>query len=383
MNRSYTVYGRWCALLMAACAGPTSRAAGADERADVLLAKTKAVYRAASSLSASQSTTTIRAGRSTTQTAVLRLRRPNLVHIEITAPQKITLMSDGRNACRLMENNRIVKQTTDQDLREAEVVSGLPGTLFFGHDSYGFGSLSDPNAQKRYTGKEILDGVDYDVVTITVSTPPTHTMKLFIGRDGLVARSQAEVSTQGETVKLTSDWKRQRLDSIPAASFAVTPPNSAGQVQFPADETATNLIAVGKQAPSFSIPAAGGGVVSLADAMRTHTAALLNFWIVDSNACRDELPHVERLYMDLSGKGLEVIAINDRDPTEKIKRAISENKLTFTIGRPRLRSAIFKRYGVHAYPTNYVVDSKGKVVFRCVGFDDAGIKKALAQLGVK
>ena len=43
---------------------------------------------------------------------------------------------------------------------------------------------------------------------------------------------------------------------------------------------------------------------------------------------------------------------------------------------------IFNDYGVQAYPTNYVVDSKGKVVFRCVGFDEEGIKKALAQLGV-
>ena len=44
---------------------------------------------------------------------------------------------------------------------------------------------------------------------------------------------------------------------------------------------------------------------------------------------------------------------------------------------------IFSDYGVQAYPTNYVVDSTGNVVFRCVGFDEAGIKKALADLGVK
>jgi hypothetical protein len=41
------------------------------------------------------------------------------------------------------------------------------------------------------------------------------------------------------------------------------------------------------------------------------------------------------------------------------------------------------KYGVQAYPTNYVIDSTGKVVFRCVGFDPEGIKAALAKLGVK
>ena len=44
---------------------------------------------------------------------------------------------------------------------------------------------------------------------------------------------------------------------------------------------------------------------------------------------------------------------------------------------------IFNDYGVEAYPTNYVVDGTGKVIFRCVGFDEDGIKKALAGLGVK
>lgn len=41
------------------------------------------------------------------------------------------------------------------------------------------------------------------------------------------------------------------------------------------------------------------------------------------------------------------------------------------------------QYRVEAYPTNYVLDSSGKVVFRSVGFDEDGIRKALAKLEVK
>ena len=33
-----------------------------------------------------------------------------------------------------------------------------------------------------------------------------------------------------------------------------------------------------------------------------------------------------------------------------------------------------RNYGVQAYPTNYVIDSDGKVVFRCVGFDPDGAR---------
>ena len=78
-----------------------------------------------------------------------------------------------------------------------------------------------------------------------------------------------------------------------------------------------------------------------------------------------------------------MIAVNQGDPKETINKYVKENSFTFKIGMPPQGYGIFNDYGVQAYPTNYVIDSKGKVVFRCVGFDEEGIKKALAGLGVK
>jgi len=42
-----------------------------------------------------------------------------------------------------------------------------------------------------------------------------------------------------------------------------------------------------------------------------------------------------------------------------------------------------KAYGVQAYPTNYLVDPEGKIVWRSVGFDEAGLKEALKKMGVQ
>ena len=42
-----------------------------------------------------------------------------------------------------------------------------------------------------------------------------------------------------------------------------------------------------------------------------------------------------------------------------------------------------EKYGVSAYPTNYLVAASGKVIWRGIGFDEAAIRKALAELGVK
>jgi hypothetical protein len=83
-----------------------------------------------------------------------------------------------------------------------------------------------------------------------------------------------------------------------------------------------------------------------------------------------------------------LIAINDSDSPLTINKYVKENKFTFPIGLGGGNSGeekldIARNYGVQAYPTNYVVDSNGKVVFRSVGFDPDGIRAALAKLGVK
>lgn len=41
------------------------------------------------------------------------------------------------------------------------------------------------------------------------------------------------------------------------------------------------------------------------------------------------------------------------------------------------------KYGIKGYPSNYILDSTGKIVFRSVGFDEAAIRAALTKLGVK
>jgi hypothetical protein len=69
---------------------------------------------------------------------------------------------------------------------------------------------------------------------------------------------------------------------------------------------------------------------------------------------------------------------------------VEEGKFTFQVaigGRPAgTGDNIFQRYGVRAYPTNYLLDHEGRVVWRGVGFDENELKAlraALARLGVQ
>jgi len=47
------------------------------------------------------------------------------------------------------------------------------------------------------------------------------------------------------------------------------------------------------------------------------------------------------------------------------------------------KNDVAKVYGVAAYPTNYLLDANGKIVFRSVGFDEEGLKTALKELGLE
>jgi hypothetical protein len=89
----------------------------------------------------------------------------------------------------------------------------------------------------------------------------------------------------------------------------------------------------------------------------------------------------------MNAKGLELIAINNGDPKDRINKYVKDGSFTFPIamGGPMNTKdyAVFENYGVQAYPTNYVIDSSGKVVYRSIGFDEKGIRAALESLGVK
>jgi hypothetical protein len=78
--------------------------------------------------------------------------------------------------------------------------------------------------------------------------------------------------------------------------------------------------------------------------------------------------------------------VNASDSKDTINKYVEENKFTFLIGMEageETKPDVSQQYGVQAYPTNYVLDGNGNVVFRTTGFDEAGIRKALEKLGVK
>ena len=84
----------------------------------------------------------------------------------------------------------------------------------------------------------------------------------------------------------------------------------------------------------------------------------------------------------MKGNGLQLVAINMGDTKDVINQYVAEGKFTFPIVMGE-QGKVFEEYGVQAFPTNYLLDGEGNVVYRSVGFDEAGLKAALNKMGLK
>lgn len=75
------------------------------------------------------------------------------------------------------------------------------------------------------------------------------------------------------------------------------------------------------------------------------------------------------------------------DDAKTINKYVEENKFTFKVGMATQKQGgtydVAEKYGVMAYPTNYLVAPDGKILWRAVGFDEDGLREALAKAGLK
>ena len=98
-----------------------------------------------------------------------------------------------------------------------------------------------------------------------------------------------------------------------------------------------------------------------------------------------ELPRLEPLWQKYKDQGLTVIAIESNQDTEQALEFIAEHNLTY----PMLEdvegddNVVANKLQIYGFPTSYLVDRNGKVMFSHIGFDEGDevkIEKEILQL---
>ena len=95
-----------------------------------------------------------------------------------------------------------------------------------------------------------------------------------------------------------------------------------------------------------------------------------------------ELPRLEPLHQSYKDKGLTIVAIERSRDTERAKKFIAENKLTYQFLENGEGDAevVRKVFGVTTFPTSFLVDREGRVMRVHVGFEAGDEKELEAQI---
>ncbi|MDT8404810.1 TlpA disulfide reductase family protein [Sulfuriflexus sp.] len=109
---------------------------------------------------------------------------------------------------------------------------------------------------------------------------------------------------------------------------------------------------------------------------------LINFWATWCPPCRYEMPSLERLWQQVKGKGVVILAINVGEDEDTIFEFMGQYPMTFPLPMDQ-DGKVIKAYPVMGLPTSYIISPQGQVTHRAVGsreWDDAGLIEQLMSM---
>ena len=330
-------------------------------------------------------------GQTQTQVGTLLLQKPNKAHIIVNSRKEqgrdVVINSDGSKfVTYTYAKNAFAQEPSDASGGNVARNNINETKIFFFPDYLN-------RLRSLASGARITGGISVGNTTckiLTLAGLPQR-LKLYVGGDGIIRGMLVEgagfsdethlkdVKVNAPSAQTAFNWKPPKS----AKNVAQVAASEAAQEQAAAlGMQAVSLLPVGSIAPDFTLPLATGGKVTLSQELSQNRVTLLSFWALFCVPCREELPELSRMAAQFHSEGFNVLAVNTADDApQAITKLFGQKHI-------KLRSLIDKgaisgKYGIQGIPTNYVLDSKGKILAAFEGYDVDGIRQALAKTGIK
>ena len=133
----------------------------------------------------------------------------------------------------------------------------------------------------------------------------------------------------------------------------------------------SRILKVGVEAPDFSVETLKGEQFEL-NSYLGKKPILLFFWSFFCGPCREEMPSLQEVYMEIGTENMVFLGVNldGKGLSKAINKFIESSKLEFVPLFDELIGVQYKvadPYGVAGTPTAYVIDKDGKIAFAAVG----------------
>lgn len=139
---------------------------------------------------------------------------------------------------------------------------------------------------------------------------------------------------------------------------------TSGLVMTGCISTSTQGVEVGNIAPDFQLQSLAGQTVSLGNLQ--DKPVLINFWATWCPPCRGEMPYLQEIYEEWSGKGLVVLAINIGESSSTAEEFMQSNGLSFTVLLDTKRN-VAETYNISGIPTTFFIDKDGIIQDKVIG----------------
>ena len=245
---------------------------------------------------------------------------------------------------------------SDKSLADSNRTFAVSDVIMDGKPCYKVNILVKPDDTPSYLGTILLrfetnlwiDKQDYMLVQYSV---------IFEEKEG------RDTMCQYEECKLLS-----LSSKVDESKFALTSIPSSVKLEnyVPKPYKAPEPLAIGTQAPDWSLPSLNGDTVRLTDLKGK--VVLLDFFYKGCGPCCAALPKLQSIHEKYKDRGFVMIGIDPYDNPQKDKMSdfLSKRDITYTVlfSDRQLPDS----YRVQVYPTLFFLDRKGKIAKINVGF---------------